>query len=98
MLIKKIIDKFKHDKINIGRSELGIPHILHRIHAMKRSELEQTIRFAKQNTKIKIKKKINKPNKDINKPSKRRTITSRWTKTAKDAFERHQQQSYVPIT
>ena len=91
--IKKL--RLSNDQYTQGRSYINEPSIIHKIHKMKRSELEYIISFAEECKKKYIR---NPKTPTPDQPAKRRLITSRLSKRSKEAYNNHLYESHIPIT
>ena len=82
---RKLIHELSNHKdyFQRGRSRIGDPSILHRVHNMSRSELEYNVQYA--DTCLKRLSSIHTPG-YLLKPSRRRLITSRLSERAADAY------------
>ena len=91
--IKKL--GLSNDQYTQGRALINQPSIIHKVHRMRRSELEYTISFA-----IECKKKQTgkRKGKATDRPASRHLITSRFSKRSINAYNNHIYESHTPIT
>ena len=74
------------------------PSIMYRVHSMKRSELEYCIQFGSICSKFQRRKCISKSPRKANEPTRRRIMTSRWSKEQVDAYSQVVFASHTSIT
>ena len=94
---RKLLHKLSHHKdyFQRGRSRIGDPTILHRVHNMTRSELEYNVLYA--DTCLKRLSSTHTPG-YLLKPSRRRLITSRLSERAANAYRNMIYKSDTSIT
>ena len=77
-------DRDNNPTYTLARKSTADPPLLHRVHLATRSELEYHISYS---TRCKKRRVLNTPQpRDINKPIRRRTMTSRWPPSQKNRY------------